>query len=144
MVVVTCTDTGVNRVVFSVPALDCDSPEYRGGVLTTVYFMILVIVIGLPVFFSAVLFRAWQTKKLDDEHFVARFGPIFAYYSPKYFYWGVVALVRRTLLAVIAFAFFDNTLNRIQSYTIINAYVRSPLSTSPPPFRCPFVGSDIN
>jgi hypothetical protein len=72
-----CIDVGSQRVVFSVPAIDCSpgNAKYLGWLVVTV-FLLIVFVVGLPVFILVFLCRNREHIE-HGETFAVALGPLF-------------------------------------------------------------------
>jgi hypothetical protein len=84
--------------VSSMPAVSCQSSEYRN--MWPLVLTLLIVVVGLlPLLIVLFLYR--KRQRLQEDQFKRRFGNLYEFFLPSYFFWEIFLLARRVILIVI-------------------------------------------
>lgn len=87
------------KVLASDPSISCTSSTYL-SVRAFMIFLVVIVVIGFPL--AAFIWLSWmhwhRDIELHSELNLSRFGILFDSYKPKFYFWEVVVLARRSLL----------------------------------------------
>jgi hypothetical protein len=83
---VDCTQLDENSsFVTSIPAISCESAEYRS--VFPLIVCLIILVVGLPVVTMIVLVRMKLKARLDQPTTILRYGVLFQYYRPSIYFW---------------------------------------------------------
>ena len=74
------------------PALNCFDSSWL-NILIIIILVLVVWVFGLPLMLLYWLYR--HREDLHAEHFKQRFGELYRFYQPKYYWWGIVGVTRK-------------------------------------------------
>lgn len=89
-----CVPVGLYSVVFTAPAIDCHSPEYK-KYLGPIVVMMIVEIFMLPLIIILWLVHNRRRILSDNAQFKATFGILFECYTKKAFSWSACFRVSR-------------------------------------------------
>jgi hypothetical protein len=86
-----------------------------------IYIFLAGVGIGVPVILFLIVFRGyWLNLIVADEKFKHRYGLLFEVYTPRFFYWDVLVLVRRVVLIFVVTIGSDRKDLRLTFATVVN------------------------
>jgi hypothetical protein len=93
-----CEDiTDDTSVIFSAPAIRCESSEYKSMTILIIC-VLAIVVIGFPLVLLAFLCHAHRNDKLGSTKFAGRIGMLYEAYNAKHYWWESMVLFRRSIL----------------------------------------------
>ncbi len=93
-------------VIWNAPAISCQDPLYR-RYLVGIGVLLAFPVIGLPCVLLPLLLWLGRTRRLSPKVYKAFAGIVYQSYKDRYFWWEIVACLRRLALVGLSIAFFD-------------------------------------
>jgi hypothetical protein len=85
-------DIDGNYFLVQQPALNCFDTSWL-EILVFIIFIIIVWVFGMPLILFYWLYR--HKEDLQQEQFKQRFGELYRFYKPEYYWWGIVGVSRK-------------------------------------------------
>ncbi len=102
-----CVEIGPVRVVYSQPAIHCDSDVYR-SMLPVFIVLLIIFVILLPLAVGFLVLYGKRKGILNSMRFGTVFGILYEQYHPRFAYWEVIALYRRSVYVLVDIVFFED------------------------------------
>eukprot|EP00736_Rhodelphis_marinus_P006608 Rmarinus@m.3763 len=104
-VCITSPDQGTDWLVAS-PDIECGSPEHIGLVFLGIVGL-LCYTVGLPVFYSYILYRGYVEGTLSHGIYLRRFRFVYSRFEAEYLWWQLVLLLRRILFSMVLVMFHE-------------------------------------
>lgn len=117
-----CVDVGDSTVVLTAPAIDCNNEKYKTW-LTMVYFLLIGVVILFPVLVLILLGIAHRRHWFKKHWFQNTWGVLFKTYRDKLWWWQFVALIRRTILVLLSFTFWDSEFDLSKAFSVFSLVI---------------------
>lgn len=101
-----CIQVGDHHVVWSSPAISCDSASWRSW--SIVAGIVLVLAVVLPAV-AIVAFLHRHRQRFAEEDFSARYGILYQHLTPRTYWWVGMVLLRRAIFAVVSLAYLTDS-----------------------------------
>jgi len=119
-----CTTVpGFGSILLKWPAISCEDAAYT-RLLPLVYILLLLFVIGFPIFVGSSLFYLHSKKRIFIDHSLSRWGMLYENYREQWFFWEFFVLIRRLLLVLLTTLILDDGTS-FQAITISNILILS-------------------
>lgn len=119
------------RILSLVPTIGCGTAEhntYRGVAIL----LIVVFIIGLPLYLTAVYGVGWTNELLNHPSFLRRYGFLYQRYETEYFYWELMLMLRRVGLCYALVFFRDEPYRQaLLGFAILIASFSAQVSIKP-------------
>jgi alpha-tubulin suppressor-like RCC1 family protein len=117
-----CIEVGPIYVVFSVPAIKCNTDEYNYWRIIIILLLIIIVALT-PIILFIFLYKKRKLIQNTGINMLKYWGILYEQYKSNCYYWNIIVLIRQVLLVILNYIFFQDYRYKYLFFTYFNVFI---------------------